>query len=123
MTTSQPCAAIAPAELDRLAIGRLVGRRARRAEDRHLAEVPIGRENLERITQLAQRPAEDLQIAAAGVVLGQLVGRFADRAQSSRRSAAAWRQLAAGSGGAASLRPSDPARRLLRHIFGGCWGG
>ena len=68
-----------PAKRGRLPVGRLVGRRAGRTEQRHLAAVPVGRKHLERITQLAERAAKDLQVAAAGVVAGQLVGRLLDR--------------------------------------------
>ena len=64
VTTSQLCSAIARPKGDGLAIRLLVGPRARRAEDGHLAPRAIGRENLEGVAQLAQRAAEDLQVAA-----------------------------------------------------------
>ena len=52
------------AESHGLLIGGLVGPRAGRAEHGHLAPRAVGREDLEGVAQLAQRAAEDLQIAA-----------------------------------------------------------
>ena len=60
-------------------ISGIIGPGARRAEDRPLVAFAIGREDFERVAQFAQRAAEDLQVAARGLVLLQLVGRFFDR--------------------------------------------
>ncbi len=52
------------------------GRRAGRAEDRHLSPGAIRAEDLERVPQLAERAAENLQVAACGLIACQLVGRL-----------------------------------------------
>ena len=78
VTTSQLCCGHRPAERHGLLICRIVRPGAGRAEHGHLAPRAIGRENLEGVTQLAERAAEDFQIAARRVVGGQLVGRFLD---------------------------------------------
>ena len=67
-----------PAELDRLLVGGLMGRGPGRAEDGHLAVGAVGGEDFEGIAQFAERAAEELDVAAAGAVLGQLVGRELD---------------------------------------------
>ena len=67
------------AERTSLLIGRLIGRRARGAEHRHLSRTPIRREHLEGIAQFEQSTVEYLQVAATCVVAGQLVGRLLDR--------------------------------------------
>ena len=70
----------AAAELDGLLISRIVGPRAGGAEDCHLPPRAIRREHLERIAQLAERPAQDLQVALRRLVGRQLVGRILDLA-------------------------------------------
>ena len=67
------------AEPGGLLVGRLTGQRSGRTEHRHLANVSVRRKNLEGVAQLAERAADYLQVAAAGPVDGQFVGRVPDR--------------------------------------------
>src|SRR5262249_14384586 len=67
----------AAAELLRSWGSGMAGRQTRRAEDRHLAHTAVGRENLEGVTQLLERGAEQFHVAAAGPVANELVSRLA----------------------------------------------
>ena len=68
----------AAAELDRRRIGRIARRQPRRAEHRHLAQMPIRREHLEAVAQLLEGRAEQLDVAARGAVADEFVGGLAD---------------------------------------------
>ena len=64
-----------PAEFDRRLIRGLMGQGACRAENGYLAAGTVRSEDFEGIAQLAKRAAQELDVAAAGPVLRQLIGR------------------------------------------------
>src|SRR5262245_62255535 len=68
------------AKSHRLSKGRLVRPGPGGTEHRYLATGTVRRKNLEGVSQLAKRTAENLQVAAAGLVLSELVGRLLDHA-------------------------------------------
>src|SRR4030095_11196086 len=61
-----------------------IGRRAlggpRGSEDRHLPDVAIGTEHMERHAHFAERPVDELQVGDAGAVAEELLGGCSDLA-------------------------------------------
>ena len=67
-----------PAEVNRLQVGGVIVRGAGAAEDTDLSLAAKGGEDLERVAQLTESTAEDLQIAAGCLVLFEPVGGLLD---------------------------------------------
>ena len=66
------------AEFDGLLVAGFVGAGAGGAEDGDFAARAVRRKNLEGVAQFAHGAAENFQVAAGGLVGGELVGRFFD---------------------------------------------
>ena len=71
VTTIQSSSAMRGGEVAGLVVERVVGLRARRAEDRHLARGAVRREHVERVAHLLERGVGDLEVAAVGAVAGE----------------------------------------------------